>query len=230
MTPFYRMHKILVGGFFHFYFRIQADGREEVPHEGPLILAANHASFLDPIAVGVACPRQITALAKEELWSSWVLRWWLNRMEATPIGRGQSDAGALRAALKVLGHGKAILVFPEGTRSRDGTIGPMKAGVGLLARRSLAPVVPTYISGTFLALPRTGYFPRPTTIRVRFASAIGRDLLETLPADRRGYEEITRHVDQAIRAMEKKEQEEILDASKRKQMGCDKPENRSGGD
>lgn len=193
-----------MGGVFHLCFRIQADGQEEIPREGPVILAANHASFLDPIAVGVVCPRQITALAKEELWSTRALGWWLNRMQATPIGRGQSDAGALRAALEVLGHGKAILVFPEGTRSRDGTIGVMKAGVGLLARRSLTPVVPTYISGTFLALPRTRYFPRPAKICVHFAPAIGRDWIEEVTADRCGYEEITKRVDQAIRAMEKK--------------------------
>ena len=143
MKPFYRFHKIVVGGVFRVYFRIETYGQEEIPREGPLILAANHASYIDPIVVGVACPRPITALAKEELWRIPLLSWWLNRMETTPIRRGQSDAGALRVALEVLGHGKTVLLFPEGTRSRDGTIGSMKAGVGLLARRSRAPSVPT---------------------------------------------------------------------------------------
>jgi 1-acyl-sn-glycerol-3-phosphate acyltransferase len=216
MTPFYRMHRIILGGVFRLYFRIEAEGQEEIPHEGPLILAANHASFIDPIAVGVACPRQITALAKQELWSTPVLGWWLNWMGTKPIQRGQSDAGAVKAALEVLGHGKTILVFPEGTRTRDGTIGPMKAGVGLLARRSRAVVVPTYISGTFHALPRTKYFPRPAKIRVHFAPAIGRDLVGEVPADRSGYEEITRRVDQAIRALDEKEREKACVNPERK--------------
>lgn len=213
MTSFYRINRIIAGGLFRLFCRMEVCGQEDIPREGPVILASNHASFIDPVAVGVACPRQLTALAKGELWSVPIVGWWLSRMGVRPIRRGRSDAGAIRAALEVLGHGKVVLVFPEGTRSRDGTIGPMKAGVGLLARRSRALIVPTYISGTFLALPRTRSFPRPAKVRVHFAPAIGRDLVEEVSTDRRGYEEITNRVDQAIRAMEMKERERILCSS-----------------
>ncbi len=205
MTLFYRLHRILIGGLFRLYFRIRGEGQEEIPREGPLILAANHSSLLDPIAIGVVCPRQIAAIAKEELWSSWFLRWWLNRMEATPIRRGESDSGSLRAALEVLGHGKALLVFPEGTRSRDGTIGSMKAGVGLLARRSRAPVVPIYVSGTFLALPRNKVFPRPARVRVCFGRALTTEALDRIPSDRGGYEQIVHYVEESIHRMAEKE-------------------------
>ncbi|MFH1737598.1 MAG: lysophospholipid acyltransferase family protein [bacterium] len=211
MTPFYRINRFAIKKAFQLYFRIGVDGQEKIPREGPVILAANHTSFIDPVAVGVMCPRQIHPLAREDLWSIPLLRWWLSRMGAKPIKRGQGDTGALRAALEVLGHGKTVLVFPEGTRSRDGTIGPMKPGVGLLASRSRAPIVPTYISGTFLALPRTRSFPLPVKIGVHFAAPIGQDLIGEYPADRRGYEEITRRVDQAIRAIQERENRKARD-------------------
>lgn len=201
MTSFYRLNKIVIGGVFRLYFGIRAEGQEEIPREGPVILAANHSSYLDPIVVGVLSPREITAIAKEELWSYWFLRWWLDNIKAKPIRRGRGDKGSLRAALEVLGHGKALLLFPEGTRSRDGTIGSMKAGVGLLARRSRAPVVPTYVSGTFLALPHDRIIPRPYRVEVRFGPPLSAEAIEQVPCDRSGFDWIAGYVQQTIRRM-----------------------------
>ncbi len=204
MTRFYRVNKILIGGAFRLYFRLGVSGQEGIPEEGPCILASNHCSYLDPIAVGTASPRPIHPLAKEELWRVPLLSWWLKRIGVIPIRRGQGDAGSLRAALEALGHGETILVFPEGTRSRDGNIGPLKSGVGFLACRSRATIIPTYISGTFHALPRTGIFPRPVKISVHFGSPVGLDLIREGPRERETYEEITRRLEEALHALEKK--------------------------
>lgn len=153
-------------------FAFRARGQAGVPREGGVILAANHASFLDPIAVGCALPRPVHYLARESLFDVPGLRALLPKLNVTPIRRGAGDVRALRTALELLRGGAAVLVFPEGTRSRDGRFGPLRAGAGLLAARSGAPVVPTVIAGSFQAWPRTRTFPRPAPVTVWFEPII----------------------------------------------------------
>lgn len=129
--------------------RFEYSGTENVPMTGPLIIAANHISYLDPVAVGVACPRPISYMAKAELFRIPVLGAILPRVNAYPVERGlkASTTGAIRKSVQILRQGRAIGIFPQGTRVRDG-LGETKAGVALLASMADAPVVPAYVWGS----------------------------------------------------------------------------------
>jgi len=162
------------------FFRLEARGREHVPREGALLLVSNHASLLDPPLVGGAAPRKLYFLAKEELFSIPIFGRLIHAVNARPVRRDGSDSRALKSTLRLLGEGKAILIFPEGTRGRgDGRLGEGKPGAGMLAVMSGAAVVPVYVSGTDRALPRGATLPRPAKVRVRFGPPLhfkaGRD-------------------------------------------------------
>ncbi len=153
-------------------FRFRAVGVENVPAKGPVLLAANHVSFFDPAAVGAAVPRPLHFMAKAELFRMRAVGGLLRRLNAHPVDRGGADAAALRAALSLLREGRALVVFPEGTRGLEGVLRPGKAGTGMLAALAEAPVVPVYVQGTGRALPRGGVLPRPARIRVAYGPPI----------------------------------------------------------
>lgn len=162
------------------FFRLEARGREHVPREGALLLVSNHVSVLDPPLVGGAAPRKLYFLAKEELFRIPILGRLIHAVNARPVRRDGSDSRALKSTLRLLGEGKAILIFPEGTRGRGNEwLGEGKPGAGMLAVMSGAAVVPVYVSGTDRALPRGATLPRPAKVRVRFGPPLhfkaGRD-------------------------------------------------------
>jgi 1-acyl-sn-glycerol-3-phosphate acyltransferase len=162
------------------FFRLEARGREHVPREGALLLVSNHVSVLDPPLVGGAAPRKLYFLAKEELFRIPIFGRLIHAVNARPVRRDGSDSRALKSTLRLLGEGKAILIFPEGTRGRgNGRLGEGKPGAGMLAVMSGAAVVPVYVSGTDRALPRGATLPRPAKVRVRFGPPLhfkaGRD-------------------------------------------------------
>jgi 1-acyl-sn-glycerol-3-phosphate acyltransferase len=150
------------------YFRLEARGAEHVPASGALLLVSNHSSVLDPPLVGGASPRQLSFLAKAELFDIPLFGRFIRAVNARPVRREGSDARALKAALRVLEEGKALLVFPEGTRGPEGTLREAKPGAGMLAVLSGAAVVPVLITGSGRALPRGASFPRPRKAIVRF--------------------------------------------------------------
>lgn len=128
----------------------RVEGAEAVPRTGPLIVATNHFSFVDPPLLSASFPRPLRFFAKAELWDSLPSRLFCDAIGAIPVRRGEADRAALRAALVVLESGGAVAFFPEGTRGRDHprTLKPARPGVAFLARRSGAPVVPVGIAGT----------------------------------------------------------------------------------
>lgn len=164
----YPLLKAPAAGLMRLLFRLEVRGREHVPPDGPLLLVSNHTSLLDPPLVGAAAPRELYFLAKEELFRVPVLGALIYRLNARPVKRDGSDGRALKASLKLLAEGRALLLFPEGTRGRDGRLGEGKPGAGMLAVMSGAPVVPVYVSGSGRALPRGRAIPRLTKVSVRF--------------------------------------------------------------
>jgi glycerol-3-phosphate dehydrogenase (NAD(P)+) len=151
--------------FFHIYFRMGRIGREHVPKEGPVIIAANHRSFLDPFVIGTMARRPMYYVAKEELFRKRWMAWILNALGAFPVRRGAGDEDSIATAKEILARGDIVLIFPEGTRTRPGSLGKPKRGVGRLALESGAPVVPIAVIGTEDV--RKGWRIRPRKVRLR---------------------------------------------------------------
>jgi glycerol-3-phosphate dehydrogenase (NAD(P)+) len=151
--------------FLRLYLRLDRVGREHIPASGPAILAANHRSFLDPWIVGICLRRPIHFVAKRELFEKRLNAWFLNALGAFPIRRGESDDEAMATARGILERGGVVVIFPEGTRIRSGSLGRPKRGVGRLALETGAPVVPVSVLGTEHV--RRGWIIRPRRVRVR---------------------------------------------------------------
>lgn len=173
MNLSYRVGWICYRAAFRAYFRWRVFNPERVPEAGPAILASNHQSFLDPPLVGAALKRDINYLARENLFRFPVLGTILRSWNVVPVDREGGGAKGLKAILDRLLEGGAIIVFPEGTRTRDGKFQPARAGVGLTVIKSTAPVVPVRVFGTYRAYGRHLRFPRPFPVAVKF----GRPLL-----------------------------------------------------
>src|SRR5829696_10014066 len=156
--------------FFHLYFRLSRIGREHIPTDGPVILASNHRSFLDPFILATLARRPLYYVAKEELFRRGFTGWLLNNLGAFPVRRGESDNDMIETARAILARGDAVLIFPEGTRIRPGALGRPRRGVGRLALETGAPVVPVAIIGTEAV--RKGWRIRPHKVRVRVGRAL----------------------------------------------------------
>ena len=153
---------------YKFYFGWRVYNPERVPVRGPVILASNHASILDPPLVGAGLRRSINYLARESLFRFPVVGWVLRKWNSVPVDREGGGAKGLRAILDRLLAGGAIILFPEGTRTRDGKLQPARAGIGLTVIKSAAAVVPVRVFGTFEAFGRDVRFPRPRRVAVKY--------------------------------------------------------------
>ena len=153
------------------YLRMKRTGREHIPAEGPVILASNHRSFFDPFIIGTMTRRPVYYVAKKELFAySRLLGWVLNALGAFPVDRGAGDQDTIDTAKAILDRGEIVLMFPEGTRTRPGSLGKPRRGVGRLALETGAPVVPIAIIGTEDI--RRGWRFRPRKVRLRAGRAL----------------------------------------------------------
>lgn len=173
----YRFCRSLYRAYFYTYHRGRVYNRERLPDEGAFILAGNHVSFLDPPFFGLACKREAFFMARDTLFRNPVANWILRSWNCVPISRDRGDIGAMRTVLRLLGEGKAVLMFPEGTRSQDGQLQEARAGIGMIAARANVPIVPMRIFGTDRAMPRGAVIPRPVRIEIKF----GEPFLYPLP-------------------------------------------------
>ncbi len=156
----------IVGGLillplFHLYLGLRVIGAERW-RSGPLLVIGNHRSNLDPFAVGVACPRHaLTFMAKVELFRNSLLRFILPRWGVYPLIRQRNDVRGVRFLMQAVKENDAVVLFPEGTRSRTGEVGPFNSGFVRIAVREQIPILLVAIKNTNLALPAGGKFPRP---------------------------------------------------------------------
>jgi 1-acyl-sn-glycerol-3-phosphate acyltransferase len=155
------------------YFRCRFCNTERVPLHGPIILAANHASYLDPPLIGSGLKRMINYLARENLFRFSVVKSVLLSWQVVPVDRDGGGAAGLRRILDRLLEGGAIILFPEGTRSRNGCLQSARSGVGLTVIKSTAPVIPVRVFGTFDAYGPHLRFPRPRALVVKYGEPLG---------------------------------------------------------
>ena len=177
MGRFYRIAYNLVGLELHFH-RIRIEGRENVPTGGCLIVS-NHVSFMDPTTVGWAVAREIYYLGRKTLFKPPFWSWFLPICNVLPIDRDGRDVSGLRRIIKMLKEGHCVLLFPEGTRSADGTLQPAEPGAGLVAIKAGVPILPVRVFGTFESLSRH-------TKRLRFhpiSVVIGQPYQPTSPSN-----------------------------------------------
>ena len=165
MSLHYSASRFLLGGFVGALSGWEVHGRENVPKTGAVIVASNHISYWDPLLVGTAAMREQHFLAKEELFRG-PLGWLIRSYNAIPIRRGRADLSGLAKATDVLRAGRSLILFPEGTRQRDGELRAARPGLGMLAVGSDALVVPACIMGS----NRPGkWLFRQSKLRVDFA-------------------------------------------------------------
>jgi len=193
---------------YRLYFRRRVFHAERVPRTGPVILAGNHASFLDPPLIGSSLPRAINYLGRESLFRFPVIGWLLRSWNSVPVDRDGGGAAGLRAILDRLLAGGGIILFPEGTRTHDGKLQPARSGIGLTVIKSSAPVVPVRVFGTFEAYGRHLIIPRPRRVIVTFGQPLDfaalREEAKTCPKPRlkQIYQQVADEIMAAIAKLE----------------------------
>ena len=148
-------------------FRIKIRGKGNIPSKGPVVLASNHLSYLDPIVLGLLTPRRMNFVAKEELFDNSLFRLLIAQLGAFPLKRERWDRTVYERALAVLRGGGILTLFPEGTRAHNGKLGHLREGAARIALRARVPLVPVVIRGTDKVLPRGKMTIRLGKIRVR---------------------------------------------------------------
>ncbi|MGB0355100.1 MAG: lysophospholipid acyltransferase family protein [Opitutales bacterium] len=159
MNRTYRLAQFLSYCYLKCFHRFEVKGLGNVPPKGGFILACNHLSYLDPPAVGCRIPRNLHYFARDSLFFG-PLGLLITKLNSIPVNRDQLDLGTLRKVLTVLKGGEPVLVFPEGTRSPDGTLQKSQKGLGLLVHKSGVPVLPARLHGSFEILGKGKLFPR----------------------------------------------------------------------
>jgi 1-acyl-sn-glycerol-3-phosphate acyltransferase len=183
------------------FWRFKRIGAENVPKAGGVIIASNHVAYVDPPFLGGVTPREVFYLAKQELFSNALFGWLIGKYNAIPIARGAFDRKAIYRAVELLREGKALLLFPEGTRNKgDGFLEP-KLGVGKIALEAGVPIVPAYIhnSGRLFDC-----FLKRKRLVIGFGVPISRSYLQRLPKDRAGYKSIGKEIMKNIAALKEK--------------------------
>lgn len=144
---------------FRLFYQCQIYGTKN-PYPGAAIIAPNHASFLDPPLIGAFWPEETHFLAKASLFEKWYMNWLLVKLHSHPVSGSAQDVQSMRMICQLLKEGKKVVIFPEGIRSEDGQLQPVKSGISMLALRMECPIIPVYIHGTYEAWPKHSRWPR----------------------------------------------------------------------
>ena len=202
MNPYYWLGYHFSRLIARLFFRFRVIHRERMIQSGPVILAMNHQSFLDPPLAGITCDRGIYFLARRTLMEVPLLGSLLPKLNVIPVNQDGIDRSALKALIRVLKLGNAALVFPEGSRTLDGSLQPAQAGLGLVIAKTLAPVVPMRIFGAHEALPRGGSGLHFVPITVVIGEPIFFTAADVEPPGKDLYQRLSQRVMDAIEALQ----------------------------
>ena len=171
--------------------------------ERNVIVVANHTSNLDPVILGAVFPRRLRYLAKEELFKPFIFGNMVRALGSIPVRKSDSQSAgtALRTFLKLLEGGENVLLFPEGSRSLDGKLQPLEAGVALIALRSGAPIIPAFISGAFDAMPPGSRWVKPLHLSIVFGDTI--DSAKYIPFGKEGREMLLKDLNEVFISLSK---------------------------
>jgi 1-acyl-sn-glycerol-3-phosphate acyltransferase len=185
--------------------RLKIRGVENIPDRGGVLLASNHASFLDPPVVGVGYRgRPIHFMARDTLWNSKFGSWWMDHVGCIPVSRGTGDMKALKLTIKALKEGKVVSMFPEGTRTEDGELQDAKGGIGFIIEKSGCTVVPAYIDGTFKAHPKGSKWIKPIKLQVTYGKPITQADFQALGSGREAYDRHAALIMERIRELKER--------------------------
>ena len=162
------------------YFRYKAENRHYVPKTGGAIICANHQSNFDPPVVGMSIPRHVCYMARMSLFKNPVMGFIIKMLDGIPVQRDGSGFSGVKNTLSRIRGGDIVVLFPEGTRSKDGQLGRMKSGFITLARRGKVPIIPAGVDVAYDALPRGSSLPGQSRIRVTFGEPISVEQIQEL--------------------------------------------------
>jgi 1-acyl-sn-glycerol-3-phosphate acyltransferase len=197
---YYKLARLIFYTYLRLRNGLKFSGLENVP-EGPVILACNHASYLDPVVISIALPRpgrQVRWMAWDVLFKVPVLGFLIRRVGAFPVVPDRADRKAIENAVRILREGGIVGIFPEAGRTPDGALQPVKPGFAMLASRAKAAIVPVIIRGSFKAWPMHEMLPGPGRIRVHFLPPIYDGMM---PLDREGQQALCREFESVQRSV-----------------------------
>lgn len=183
------------------FFRFRVLHRERRILEGPVILAMNHESYLDPPLAGISSGREVFFLTRKTLLDVPVLGWLLPRLNVIPVDQEGTDRSALKAMIRILKQGHATVVFPEGARTLDGRLQPAMPGLGFVIAKTLVPVLPMRIFGSHEAMPRGGGYLRLRRITIVIGEPIYFTAADLEPRGKELYARLSERVMDAIAAL-----------------------------
>ena len=190
----YVLVRLCLAGLLRLFFRFRTVGRQHLPETGSLLIAANHASYLDIPVLGCGITRQVWFLGRRDLFPIPGLRPVLRRLGWIPLRQDRLDRSGFSAAISLIKEAKAVAIYPEGSRSFDGRMGPGKPGMGVIVAETGCPVLPVYIQGTFEALPRGTVWPRLRPIRMVIGEPIDFSADATRYSGKEFYQYVSRTV------------------------------------
>ena len=192
----YRWSHRITNFVFNVFGKLESHGYENIPRRGSALILCNHVSYFDPFIVGSAANRELYFMARHDSFEMPVIGKLIAAHNAYPVKRGTADRAALRHTISLLKSGKVVLIFPEGTRSVDGTLGKPHGGVSFIAHNADVPAIPAYLKGTIL--PRHAKWIHPAQLTVTFGTPIDFTEVRQIADRREVYRRMSEQIMQEI--------------------------------